>query len=94
MVLQEKANSIAGFDSFSSNVIPCKTFHCFTCIDICISIVCAVYAKVDLFRKILKPFMQVDIALLMQFAYLMSNNAYVNKDSVIASMNKFYCLWV
>lgn len=33
--------------------------------------------------------MQVTIALLMLFAYLMLNNAIVNKESVTASFNKF-----
>lgn len=43
-------------------------------------VVWAVYAKVGLFREILNTFMQVNIALLMLFAYLMLNNAIVNKE--------------
>lgn len=43
-------------------------------------LVWAVYAKVDIFREILNTFMQVNIALLMLFAYLMLNNAIVNKE--------------
>lgn len=78
MVLQEKAYSVSGCDLFSkwswlwtSLCSPALMF---------VFLVWAVYAKVDLFREILNTFMQVNIALLMLFAYLMLNNAIVNKE--------------
>lgn len=43
-----------------------------------------------IYSEILNTFMRVTIALLMLFAYLMLNNATVNKESVVsASFNKF-----
>lgn len=88
MVLQEKAYSVSGCDLFSKQswlwTSPCSSALMF------VFLVWAVYAKVDIFREILNTFMQVTIALLMLFAYLMLNNAIVNKESVVtASFNKF-----
>lgn len=78
MVLQEKAYSVSGCDLFSkwswrwtSRCSPALMF---------VFLVWAVYAKVDILREILNTFMQVNIALLMLFAYLMLNNAIVNKE--------------
>lgn len=78
MVLQEKAYSVSGCDLFS------KWSWLWTWLRspalMFVFLVWAVYAKVDLFREILNTFMQVNIALLMLFAYLMLNNAIVNKE--------------
>lgn len=88
MVLQEKAYSVSGCDLFSKQswlwTSLCSSALMF------VFLVWAVYAKVDIYREILNIFMQVTIALLMLFAYLMLNNAIVNKESVVtASFNKF-----
>lgn len=78
MVLQEKAYRVSGCGLFSKWswlwTSPCSPASMF------VFLVWAVYAKVDIFREILNTFMQVNIALLMLFAYLMLNNAIVNKE--------------
>lgn len=88
MVLQEKAYSVSGCDLFSAQSW-LWTWFCSSAL-MFVFLVWAVHAEVDIFREILKTFMQVTIALLMLFAYLMLNNAIVNKESVVtASFNKF-----
>lgn len=78
MVLQEKAYSVSGCDLFSKRswlwTSLCSPALMF------VFLVWAVYAKVDILREILNTFMQVNIALLTLFAYLMLNNAIVNKE--------------
>lgn len=80
MVLQEKAYRVSGCDLFSKRSW-LRTSLCLSLALMFVFLVWAVYAKVDIFREILNTFMQVNIALLMLFAYLMLNNAIVNKES-------------